>query len=122
MGRWAIFNAVGILGFIVQIGVLTLLLGTGLHYVVATTLAVEAAILHNFCWHTQWTWRDRPRGDLLATLWRFHLANGLISLVGNAVAMWVLVGTLGLPAVPANVAAIAACSVANFVVSDRMVF
>ena len=87
MRRWTIFNAVGVLGFLVQLGVLTLLLGTGLHYVVATTLAVEAAILHNFCWHSRWTWRDRPRVDSTATLWRFHLANGLISLVGNAAAM-----------------------------------
>lgn len=122
MRRWAIFNAVGVLGFLVQLGVLMLLLGAGLHYVVATALAVEAAILHNFCWHTRWTWHDRPQAVPIAALWRFHLANGLISLVGNALAMWVLVGTLGMPAVPANVVAIAACSVANFVVSDRVVF
>lgn len=120
--RLAIFNAVGVLGFLVQLSVLTLLLEAGLHYVTATTIAVEAAVLHNFCWHTRWTWRDRPRTDLLTALWRFHLANGLISLVGNAVAMRVLVGTAGVPPLAANVAAVGTCAVVNFVISDRVVF
>jgi putative flippase GtrA len=120
--RWAIFNAVGVLGFCVQLGVLTLLLQGGLHYVAATTLAVEAAILHNFCWHTRWTWGDRPRTDRLTRLWRFHLANGLISLAGNAGAMWVLVGMAGMPPLPANLVAVGCCAVVNFLISDRLVF
>ncbi|HEY7287922.1 MAG TPA: GtrA family protein [Vicinamibacterales bacterium] len=122
MRRWAIFNAVGVLGFLVQLGVLTLLLEGGLHYVAATTLAVEAAILHNFCWHTRWTWGDRPKTGTLVRLGRFHLANGLISIAGNAVAMWVLVGMAGMPPVPSNVVAVGICAVVNFVISDRVVF
>ncbi len=43
---------------------LTLLLGP--HYLVATALAVEMAVLHNFFWHRRWTWADRrdPEHDV----------------------------------------------------------
>ena len=29
------------------------------NYLMATLVAVEAAILSNFVWHYRWTWRDR---------------------------------------------------------------
>ena len=54
------FNAVGVLGFAVQLAVLALLVHGGVHYLAATAIAVEAAILHNFLWHERWTWADRP--------------------------------------------------------------
>ena len=61
--RWVKFNAVGIIGVGVQLVVLTVLTsGLDLHYLPATFLAVESAVLHNFMWHERWTWRDRTRG------------------------------------------------------------
>ncbi len=56
---WVRFNAVGIIGLVVQLLVLAVLLRFGLHYLVATTVAVEAAVLHNFLWHERWTWSER---------------------------------------------------------------
>lgn len=122
--RFVKFNSVGVAGFIVQIAVLAALVQIGVHYLVATVLAVECAILHNFLWHERWTWRDRPaagRGRL-RRLWRFHALNGTVSLIGNVVLMRVFVGSLGLPAIPANLVAVIACSLVNFFASDRMVF
>jgi putative flippase GtrA len=58
--RWAAFNAVGLAGVAVQLACLALLVHAGSHYLAATALAVEAAVLHNFLWHQRWTWRDRP--------------------------------------------------------------
>ncbi len=59
--RWAIFNGVGLLGVGVQLAMLTLMTdGLGVHYLAATAIAVEAAVLHNFFWHQRFTWRDRP--------------------------------------------------------------
>ena len=55
--RWLKFNAVGAMGMAVQIT--TLAVGVHLlelHYILATVLAVEAALLHNFVWHVTWTW------------------------------------------------------------------
>jgi putative flippase GtrA len=118
------FNGVGVIGFAVQLGVLAVLLHVGLHYLAATALAVEAAVLHNFLWHEQWTWRDRPAAGRarLSRLWRFHALNGVVSLAGNLLLMRLLVGLLGMPPMPANVAAVLACALVNFTASDRLVF
>jgi dolichol-phosphate mannosyltransferase len=122
--RFLKFNSVGVAGFVLQLAALAVLLHFGLHYLVATALAVEAALLHNFVWHERWTWRDRPAAghSRLGRLWRFHALNGLVSLVGNVLLMRVLVGTFGLPAIPANLLAVVACSLVNYFASDRIVF
>lgn len=122
--RFIKFNSVGVAGFALQLGVLGLLLYAGVHYLVATALAVEAAVLHNFVWHERWTWRDRPASgqSRLRRLVRFHALNGLVSLVGNVLLMRLLVGTLGVPAIPANLLAVIACSLVNYFASDRIVF
>ena len=122
--RFFRFNLVGVAGFVLQIATLGLLLGAGVHYLVATALAVEVAILHNFLWHERWTWKDRPAEgrSRLGRLARFHLLNGTVSLAGNLILMRVLVGALGLPALLANLIAVLACALANFAASDRAVF
>jgi putative flippase GtrA len=122
--RFVKFNSVGVVGFVLQLAVLATLLHAGVHYLVATMVAVESAILHNFIWHERWTWRDRPSAGRtrLARLWRFHALNGLVSLAGNLLLMRLLVGTLGLPAIVANTIAVLACSIVNYVAGDRVVF
>ncbi len=121
------FNAVGAIGIGVQLAFLVLLkTGLGIHYMWATVLAVEAAILHNFFWHLNWTWRDRSAGstigDNLNRLWKFHLGNGAVSLVVNLALMRILVGSFGMNYLAANILAIAAGGMANFLVSERLVF
>src|SRR5689334_4106301 len=80
--RWVAFNAIGVAGMVVQLGVVAFLVHMlRVHYVAATVAGVEAAILHNFAWHQRWTWRDRPTRrvrDRAARLARFHLLNGSI--------------------------------------------
>ncbi len=119
------FTVVGALGIAVQLGVLELLRLGGTGYLLATVIAVEAAVLHNFLWHQRYTWRDRglvTSGESLTRLVRFHLTNGAVSLVGNVLAMRLLVGEVRLPVVPANLIAITACWFLNFALSDRLVF
>jgi len=125
--HWLKFNAVGAIGIGVQLGALTLLTGgLGIDYLPATALAVEAAVLHNFLWHERWTWADRAAGRTWRTSWarllRFNLSTGLISIGGNLLLMRLLVGSLGVHFLAANLLTITACSVANFLVSDRLVF
>ena len=123
MRRWLVFNLVGLAGFAVQMAVLAALLDAGAQYLAATAIAVETAILHNFVWHERWTWRDRdvaiPPG---ARLWRFHLLNGFVSLVGNLALMRVLVGALDVPPLPANLVAVLACSAVNFAAGETLVW
>jgi putative flippase GtrA len=125
MTHWLKFNAVGVVGVGVQLAVLTLLKsGLGVHYLIATVLAVEATILHNYFWHERWTWIDRTAGSArqLKRLVRFNLANGLVSIAGNLGLMWVFVSRFHLQYIFANLLAIILCSIVNFVVSDKLVF
>lgn len=121
--RWLKFNAVGGIGIGVQLVVLSVL-KSGLHldYLVATTLAVEAAVIHNFFWHERFTWAERVGDSSLLRFAKFNLTTGLFSIVGNLVLMRLLVGWGRMNFLLANMVTIAACSLANFVVSDRMVF
>ncbi|MGC4083588.1 MAG: GtrA family protein [Vicinamibacterales bacterium] len=119
------FVGVGAAGFVLQLGVLYVLV-TMLRwpYPLATALAVESAVLNNFVWHERWTWRDRPAtgADRLRRLCRFHVGTGLISIAGNVVVTALLVEWCGMPPLVANAAAVAVTSAANFAVADRWVF
>jgi putative flippase GtrA len=122
MIRWIRFNVVGAAGFAVQVVLLAALLRGGVHYLIATALAVEAAVVHNFVWHERWTWRDRMTGGRADRLWRFHLLNGVVSLIGNVALMWLLVGAFGVPVVPANGVAVLVCSTLNFAAGHKLVW
>jgi putative flippase GtrA len=129
-GRLGPFVAVGAAGFAVQLALLHVLVAyAGVHYLVATALAVEAAILLNFACHSQWTWRDRQprppedkRAARLRQLARFNSLSALSSLTGNVVLTALLVRTLGVPVVVANVFAVVLVSAINFAGLDRWVF
>jgi putative flippase GtrA len=71
IARWCKFNFVGGIGIGVQFAAL-FLLKTVLHfnYLAATAIAVEAAVVHNFVWHEQFTWVDRTKSGRVPTTWR----------------------------------------------------
>jgi putative flippase GtrA len=124
--RWLKFNAVGAMGIVVQLLALALLLRVfGGHYMWATVLAVETAVLHNFFWHWRWTWADRRRDGFnhtAATLFRFNLSNGMISLFGTVLCTGILTGIFKLNPILANVLSLGPCCVINYLVSDRLIF
>ena len=121
--RWLKFNAVGAIGIAIQLGVLTLLKSAlGLNYLLATGLAVEAAVLHNFIWHERFTWADRRAHTSLSRLAKFNLTTGGLSILGNMIAMKLLVEIAGVEYLLANLLSIATCSILNFFVADRTIF
>lgn len=120
--RLARFSLVGGIGIGVQLAVLGVLTAMRMNYLLATALAVESAVLHNFLWHQRFTWAERTGQGTLRSLLRFHLSNGLISLLGNLLLMRWLVGFLHLHVMVANLSTITICWLANFVASDRWVF
>ena len=121
--RWFRFNAVGAIGIVVQLAALWFLsVFLGIHYLAATFVAVELAIVHNFLWHERWTWSDRQTPGAIRRLLRFNLTTGLVSLVGNLAFMPLLVQLFRLGVLPANLMAITICSLANFLLADRVVF
>lgn len=122
--RWLKFNLVGGVGVLLQLALLALLTSMlRLHYMVATALAVELTVLHNFAWHERFTWRDRAcSAGIGVRLLRFHLGNGLVSIAGNMLLMRLLVGEAHVPVLASNGIAIAVCSIINFFLADRWVF
>ncbi|HKV80979.1 MAG TPA: GtrA family protein, partial [Candidatus Sulfotelmatobacter sp.] len=70
--RWLKFNLVGGIGIAVQFAALFVLKGIfHFNYLAATALAVEAAVVHNFVWHEQFTWSDRVQASWRRSLPRF---------------------------------------------------
>ena len=123
LARWLKFNAVGAIGICVQLSMLALLKsGLGLNYLLATALAVEATVLHNFLWHERFTWSDRRTQTSLERLVKFNVTTGGLSILGNVIAMKLLVEVAGVNYVLANLLSIAACSIVNFFVADRAIF
>ena len=118
----------GAIGFAVQLTALALYKEVfALHYLVATGLAVETAVLHNFVWHERWTWREHTSAEnspwaIGGRLFRFHLSNGFVSILSNLVLMRILVGFFGIQYLIANIIAIAITSLANFLLSEFFVF
>jgi putative flippase GtrA len=125
LGRCLRFQFVGVLGIGVQLATLALFArGLGINEQIATILAVETAVLHNFVWHERWTWRDRnlDANGAVRRLWRFHLANGLISICGNLVLMQLYRGWMGLDLLVANLASIGTIFLLNFSAGNWFVF
>jgi putative flippase GtrA len=122
--RWGRFNLVGSTGFVLQMAAVAVLTrGLGWHYGIATAIGVELAILNNFFWHSRYTWVDRPAalGDRVRRFSRYQLAKSLSLAANVGITAW-LVSAAAIPVEAANVAAVAALSVVNFLVTDRMVF
>jgi putative flippase GtrA len=122
MGRRFIrYNVVAALGIGVRLLVAWLLVsGLGLHYLVGTALAIEASVLHNFFWHLRWTWG--ASGHVFFRLVAFHASNGLVSFLGAMVLMPMLVGSLGLHYLAANLLAVCFTGLLNFFLGDRLIF
>ncbi len=122
--RWWTFNLVGALGMLVQLSLLGLMGEWAReHSLWATAAAIEVTLLHNFAWHVHLTWRDRKGASTVgAQLVRFHLSNGLVSMVGNLMLMGLLVKGLKMPLLAANGLAIVCCSLVNFGLGDRWTF
>jgi putative flippase GtrA len=124
--RLLVFSLVGGFGILIQLATLAALTaGLRVRYLVATGLAVEAAVLHNFFWHECWTWADRVgcnRSSRWKRLWRFQVTNGVLSIGGNVALMRLLVGVGHLNCTLANFLSIVLCSLGNFLASDRLVF
>jgi len=124
--RFFRFNLVGLLGIVTQLTTLTVLNHAfPRHYLLTSTLAVEFTLLHNFVWHLHYTWPEASEGrtrEAFAQLFRFHLSNGLVSLIGNLLLMRFFVHSTHLPVLLANALSIACCGLANFLLAHHWVF
>jgi dolichol-phosphate mannosyltransferase len=117
------FNVVGVMGFTLQMLTLWLLVRwTGASAGVAVTVAVLAAVSHNFLWHERFTWRGLPRQHRMRRWLSFHVSTGTVSVLTNVGVTMVVMNVTGLPVLLANVVAVALGSLANFWINDRLIF
>ncbi len=121
--RFLRFNTVGMAGFALQLVTLWFLARVaGIHYLIATAVAVEIAVLHNFAWHESWTWRDLEVDGRWRRLVRFHLANGFVSIASNVLFTMFLMQWMALPLLAANTTAVAVTALLNFALAEAWVF
>jgi putative flippase GtrA len=106
------FCAVGAVGYAINLGIYTSLLGAGLHYLVAATGSFLVAVSSNYLLNRWWTFRDR-RAGVAAQGVRF-LAVSLASLGANLLVLHLLV-TLGIGKLVAQALAIVVVTPLNFV-------
>ena len=110
------FNAVGLLGFGLQLALLAVFRdGLRFNVLAATAAAVECTVLHNFVWHERWTWGYRGLGarGRFARLLRFHVGNGAVSIAGSLAATDLLAVRWHWPLLAANTAGVAFCSLVD---------
>jgi putative flippase GtrA len=123
--RFVRFSMAGATGFITQISLVALLVNLAhVQYLLATVIAVEAAIIVNYLWHEHYTWRDRIAGETgaIGRFVRFNLLTGLTSIVGSVVITAFLVEYATLSPMAANVVSVAVLSVVNFIGAGTLVF
>jgi dolichol-phosphate mannosyltransferase len=120
LARPARFLTVGLAGLLVNSLLLWLLVETAhLHPLVASIIASEAAIVHNFLLNDRWTFRAQSRQH--SPLKRLARFNG-VALGGMLVTvalLTVLVTSLRLDLLAANVVAVGAATLWNYVVNSR---
>jgi len=126
MTRWIRFTLAGTAGFAVQIAALAALTQiAGVHYLVATAIAVELAIVCNFAWHERWTWRDRlaaSQRDRWTRLLRFNALAAVTSIAGSVALTAVFVEFASLSPIAANIASVIALGLVNFAGANTLVF
>ena len=89
----------------------------------ATAVALELAALVNFLGHSYWTWRDRPEHSVRGVMkryWRYQ-AGTTTSLLAN-LAITTALTYLSVPPELANTAAVLACAIPNYFISEHLVF
>ncbi len=78
------FCIVGVLGFVINFVLLTLLYKVlGLHIFIAQLISSEVALFSNFNLHHRWTYKDRSNKSIKNLLIQFHVSSWT-AIVGSA--------------------------------------
>jgi dolichol-phosphate mannosyltransferase len=107
------FNIVGLVGVLVNEGLLLLLVSRGFYYVYASAIAIEVSIISNFVLNDFWTFHDRRHGHIVARMLKF---NGLmiIGLLANIAILYASTTYLGIPYAISNLFGIAAAALLRY--------
>lgn len=87
--RFLRFAVVGLIGAIVDFGVLNFLVSLGMHVVAAGTLSFIAAVVSNFIWNRYWTYPDSRSKPILRQIGEFFFIN-VLGLIIRIPILWLL--------------------------------
>ena len=73
--RFLKFCVVGVIGFVVDFGIMNLLLHFTCNARLASTISFIAAVISNFIWNRYWTYPDSRKKPLMQQLGQFFLIN-----------------------------------------------
>ena len=106
------FGVVGASGYLVNLGVYTLLLKrAGVHYIAAATISFVIAASWNYWWNRHWTFREQ-RGHFAYQGMRFFTVAGLV--YGANLLVLTLLVSLGVGKIVAQAVAIILVTPLNF--------
>ncbi len=105
------FCAVGASGYVINLGVYSTLVLSGVHYLVAAVCSFLVAVTNNYTWNRLWTFHHQ-RGHLVYQGFKFLLVS-TVALGANLVFLQVLVA-LGLHKIAAQAIAIILVTPWNF--------
>jgi dolichol-phosphate mannosyltransferase len=115
------FMTVGVIGIIVNNGILWLLISTfGIQPLLADLVSIEASILSNFIMNNFWTFKDRQSGSLLHRLVKYHLSVAAGALANFSIFM--ILNSLGLHYIVANTIGILFGFILNYIFSEMIVW
>jgi putative flippase GtrA len=121
-GRMSRFAVVGASGAVLNLVIMSALLGAGMHYLAAAVLATELTILSNFLMHEWLVFRDARQGR---PFWQRLLAsfgfNNLETLLRMPVLV-LLVDLLFVPSLLAQAATLAVAFLIRFTFTSRVIY
>lgn len=89
------FALVGAIGFVVNFFILAALHdGLGWSIVASQVIGAETAILSNFLFHDNWTFRNREQASVWGRLIRFHISMAVGMIINSSIVIF-LAGVLG---------------------------
>lgn len=115
------FLGVGLFGFLMSLGLLVFLTeSVGVHYLIATAIVFMAVNFLTFLLQQRFTFVTW-RGLFMPGLMRYYGVMGL-SLLGNLLGMYILVGRVGMSVIFASVILSVLLLLLNFVLHDSFTF
>lgn len=114
------FAIVGISGIVVNQGLLTLLVETGLGIEIAGIIAIEISIITNFFLNNYWTWNQKGKPGFLKRLLKYHLVTAVSGGINYVILL--LLTSYGLHYFISNLIGIGIGTVINFFLNHFWTF
>ncbi|SDF12180.1 GtrA family protein [Sporomusa acidovorans] len=119
---FAKFSVIGLSGVVVNMAVYVPLMAMGISYLTAAVLSFMAAVTNNFVWNLLWTFRGRGADKSFRHKYILFVACSIVNLVANLMFLKALVEQFGINATVAQLIAIGATGVLNFLLNYAITF